>query len=218
MTALLLALIMGLADPVDAEAAYSSGRFADALDMYDTVLAEGRHRNDAVLFNMGNCAFRLGRFAEAALYYRRSLLRMPGDGEAAFNLALAEQRLGMDTRPDDSFGSSTLKWIDALSPLELLLLAAGLETLGLVGLVLFRRRPMLRLAMAIVILLSLAGAVRLVHSLWLDDAVEGVVTAREITLQAGERVRVMEMSDRWMRVEQAEGSGWTERAGVGLVE
>ena len=39
-----------------------------------------------------------------------------------------------------------------------------------------------------------------------------------LVLEAGDEVRVAEFSDRWARIVHPRGGGWTERAGVGLVE
>jgi hypothetical protein len=37
-------------------------------------------------------------------------------------------------------------------------------------------------------------------------------------LRPGELLRVIEESDRWVRMVHPRGEGWTERTGVGLVE
>jgi hypothetical protein len=42
--------------------------------------------------------------------------------------------------------------------------------------------------------------------------------AVSVRLRAGESLVVEERSDRWARVVHPRGSGWTERAGVGVVE
>ena len=54
------------------------------------------------LFNIGNAAYRLGSPGEAALYYRRALLRDAGHAEARQNLRFLERKFGSVTikRPD----------------------------------------------------------------------------------------------------------------------
>ena len=67
---------------------------------------------------------------------------------------------------------------------------------------------------------------------WFPAAPEGVVMDHKIKvrtephagmpviveLRAGEIVRVEESSDRWARIVHVRGRGWTERAGVGVVD
>lgn len=229
---LVFTMIADLPEPGLAEDAFRAGRYEEALSLYRSALSEEDPSRGAVLYNMGNCAFRLGRYSEAALFYRRAHLRLPRDGETAFNLALAEQRLGMNRHADRSFGAAFLETIDSFPPGELLLLVTWLEAAGLIGLVLLRRRRAVRLVMIALVMLALAGAALIVEREWLDDSIEGVVLAREIELRsrphgdipadldlkAGELVRVKEMSDRWIRVDHARGGGWTELSGVGLVD
>jgi hypothetical protein len=81
------------------------------------------------------------------------------------------------------------------------------------------------------VLLGVGLGVCLVHDRS-TDALDGIVLAGQIAvrpephdgvpstldLKAGELVRVLERSKRWLRIEHPRGGGWTRRTGVGLVE
>lgn len=232
MIALLFGLLIGLCDPDQAELAYCSGKYAKALTLYEAALSEPDIPQGPVLYNMGNCAYRMGQYADSVLYYRSAQLRLPRDQSVIFNLHLAEQQLGLDAPSEESFGVAVKALGDSFTPGELLLLVSGLQVVGLTGLVLLRRRRTVRGCMVLLILLALAGATRLVHSQWFAGPPVGLVMASEITLRsephtefavifklnAGEKVRVEEMSDRWIRIRHASGGGWTERAGVGIID
>jgi len=244
---LLIALLLGPGGPAGADIeagleanragnAYRAGRFEEALVRYVDLLAEPGESEGELLYNMGNCAYRLERYAEAVLYYRRALVRLPRDGEAVFNLRMAERQLNTDSEAVEPFISALQALAGSFTLGEFLLLIGALQGLGLVGLVLLRRRYAAHSGttalMVVLVLVGLAGAVRLVHGKWFPGPPYGVVLAEEITLrsephsampttyelEAGTVLRVLEMSDRWMYVSHPEGSGWTERAGVGIVD
>jgi tetratricopeptide (TPR) repeat protein len=232
MTALLLVLLLNAADLDQAEREYRAGRFEQALALYETALSEPDAAQGPILFNMGNCAFRLGRLAEAVLHYKRARLRLPRDREAAFNLHLAEWRLGIDSPDRETFGAAVAALAGSFTPRELLVLSGVLQAAGLVGFVLLRRRRASRNVMALLMVLALAGAARMMHDQWFAGPPAAVVLdsgaslrplpdAGEhatILLDAGETVRVEEISDQWIKVRHVEGNGWTERTTVGLVD
>ncbi len=231
MIELLLALLLGNG-PAQAERAYEAGEFAEALALYQAALEEPGAAEGSLLYDMGNCAFRLGRLAEAALFYRRALVRMPRDEDAEHNLRLAERRLGLEAPLGVPLSALAVRATDALAPGLLLALAAALETIGLLGVVFLRRRRAAQLSAALLLLLALAAAGRLAERRWFPGPPEAVVLSAEIALRAephaevpailrlkaGETVRVLERSDRWSRVLHAHGGGWTESTGLGLVE
>ncbi|TAH34440.1 MAG: tetratricopeptide repeat protein [Planctomycetota bacterium] len=232
MIALLLALLLARADLGQAERAYRAGQYTQAFLLFEAALSQPETPQGPVLYNLGNCAYRLGRHADAILYYKRAQLRLPRDPELEFNLRLAERRLGVDSASGRSFRAAALALADAFTPGELLALASGLQGAGLAGLVLLRRRRAGRAVMAALVLIGLVAAACLVHKQWFPGAPGGVVLAREIalraesdaglppvaTLRAGESVRVQAQDDGWLRIAHRHASGWTERSGVGIIE
>jgi tetratricopeptide (TPR) repeat protein len=245
MTALLIGLLLTLSgvnppasgpfEPANldrAGRAYGVERYKEAFFYYEAALSKGEGSPGEILYNMGNCAYRLGRYAESLLHYRRAELRLPRDSRLGFNRSLAEEQLGLEKAPIESFAASVEELLDFLTPGEFLAAVGLLQGVGLVGLVLLRRRRGLRGVMIVVVLLALAGGARLVKKQWLPGPPAGVVLADRIAvrvephaevvvlfeLAAGVTVRVGEFSDRWAWIEHPRGKGWTERRGLGLVE
>ena len=233
MIPLLLALLLLLPGAnKDWETAWRQGRYQEAYDLLRVALESPGAPKGPLLYNLGNCAYRLGRHAEAVLLYRRARLRLPRDRQVRFNLQLAERPLGISAPAQESFGRAVLRLVDAFTPWELLLLVIGLETFGLVGLVLFRRRRGLRAVMILVVLVAIGGAVRLVQRQWFPGRPAGVVVARAIQvrsepheqaktlfrLRAGAPVHVGERAERWVRITHGQGDGWVPRESVGIVD
>ena len=203
-----------------------------ATRLFEEALATSDGTAGPILHNLGNCAYRRGQLAEAILWYRRALLRVPRDPETTFNLRLAEQRLSLDQPTQRPLVDELRAAADALTANELLAIVVLLLGSGLCGLVLAPRswRGWRRLFLACV-LLGVGLGVCLVHDRS-TDALDGIVLAGQIAvrpephdgvpstldLKAGELVRVLERSKRWLRIEHPRGGGWTRRTGVGLVE
>jgi tetratricopeptide (TPR) repeat protein len=237
MIALVFGMLLGLGgfatpDMERAKRAYGDGRYGEALALFEAALSEPGMAEGSLLYNLGNCAFRLDRYAEAILFYKRAQLRMPRDGMVKFNLSWAEQQLGIDTPAGESFAAAVVGLADSFLPGELLALVGVLLVAGLVGMVLLQRQRAARNAMALIVLIALAGAAHLVQSQWFPSSPEGVVMEDKIAvrsephadmpvvleLRAGETVRVEEASDCWARIVHDQGGGWIERAAVGVVD
>ena len=233
MIALLLSmLLLGHSDLEEAVRAYRAGNFAEARTHFEEALTRPDVAAGPVLYNLGNCAYREDRRAEAVLFYRRAERHLPADAEVRFNRRLAERQLGLERAAGDRLAAALKETAESLSPGKLLTLVTVLQSIGLVGLVLARRHRRARLILAALVALALPGALRLLQLHWFPDPPTAVILADEIglrsephrdlpvawTLQAGETVTVREGTDRWLHVEHFRGSGWTERAGVGLVE
>src|SRR5690606_1902507 len=148
---LLLALVTQA--PGDPEAAWRAGRFAEARALYLARLEDADAADPALLYALGNCAYRLDEPAEAVLWYRRAMHHRPWDARIRDNLRLAERRLGI-AEP----GGVAL--LAALTERTALLAAAVLQAVGLCGVVLVRRRGV-RAACAGVALLGLTAIVTL---------------------------------------------------------
>lgn len=77
----------------EARAAYDEGRFDDAAALW---LGAGPYETLApdTLYNIGNACYRAGFPGQAALYYRRALVRDPRHGESQQNLRFIERKHG----------------------------------------------------------------------------------------------------------------------------
>lgn len=76
-----------------AEQAWDDGSFRVALDLYESLHPDEAPGAD-ILYNIGNCHYRLSEPGKAALYYHRALLANPEHPEARQNLEYLERTLG----------------------------------------------------------------------------------------------------------------------------
>ena len=67
---------------------YNEGKFAEAIDNYETILESGQH-SAALYFNLGNANYKLNNIAPSIYYYEKALLLDPNDKEIQNNLAFA---------------------------------------------------------------------------------------------------------------------------------
>lgn len=142
-------------------AAFEAGRFDDAARLW---LESGPYERLSAdtLYNIGNAAYRLGSPGEAALYWRRALLRDSTHPEARQNLRFMERKFG-----SISFKHKEFQYALAALPLSfwknVLWASAWLALLGVLVFPATRRGARLRLAavVAFVIapLLAATGAV-----------------------------------------------------------
>ncbi len=81
------------ADSVIAQAsrAYAGGDHANALALFDS--ANTAFTSPALLYNIGNCHFKLNDIPHAILFYERALRLAPGDADVQTNLELARQNV-----------------------------------------------------------------------------------------------------------------------------
>jgi tetratricopeptide (TPR) repeat protein len=210
--------------------AYRAGQFQQAHALFARALEAADAPRGAVLFHLGNCAYRLGRRAEAIWHYRRALLRLPRDREVHANLQLVERQLGVDP-PPSTFLDTLLAPMHALTLGELLGLGTLLQGLGAVGFLLSRGRRRRRLLL-VVAALGAGCAARAAHMQWLQRPSAAVVlgvgadlrqephatAATVVALRTGESLRIDALAVEWLHVTHALGSGFVPRGLVGIVD
>lgn len=95
---LLLAALMPLSQADDAAKAYDERQYSRALEQLETRLAASPEASDreqaVVLYNIGNCQYRLGQPGQAALSYARALQLDPLFPEARANLQFIQRKEG----------------------------------------------------------------------------------------------------------------------------
>lgn len=74
-----------------ANAAYTDGRYEDAIKMYEQILAENKE-SAALYFNLGNAYFKTNNIGPAILNYERAKKLDPDDENINANLKLANQK------------------------------------------------------------------------------------------------------------------------------
>ena len=141
-----------------AEAAWNKNAYHLAIHLYQEA-----HEDDAlpadVLYNIGNCYFRLGERGLATLYYRRALHRHPRHSEARQNLRFLKRKTGAITMERPGYQ----RWLGKLPrSLYLNLIAGGLWLVILAFLAFYAVQGMRRLlltSLSVGPVVALAGAV-----------------------------------------------------------
>jgi len=99
---LFLLVLAGSASVVPAQSArqildsanqrYTEGRYGEAVDLYQRVLAKGKEA-PGVYYNLGNAYYKSNQLAPAILHYERARLRDPNNEDIKYNLELARQQI-----------------------------------------------------------------------------------------------------------------------------
>lgn len=76
----------------NANEAYRSSNFAQAITAYETILDQGLE-SKVVYYNLGNAYFRQNQLGKAILNYERALIKAPKDADIKHNLLVARQQL-----------------------------------------------------------------------------------------------------------------------------
>lgn len=67
---------------------YAKGDYQSAAELYRNILSAG-YSNKSLLFNLGNCYYRMGLYHKSILYYERAKILDPFDDDINFNLQMA---------------------------------------------------------------------------------------------------------------------------------
>ncbi|NOY81347.1 MAG: tetratricopeptide repeat protein [Kiritimatiellaeota bacterium] len=213
----------------DATRAYEEGHVTQAEVIYRRLRRTGAP-NPALLYNLGNCAYRLGRLGEAAAFYEQARRLAPRDSQIIENLNFVRSRLGLPPVRQVRNPAELLAYMrDDLRPDEWGLLAAILAFLGCVwaGTQRLRRRPATAgVAAACVGVLVCALAVwSQLQTTYRPEAHGVVLSTRaaphllpnadsdkaKFALKPGEAVRIMEERTHWYRVRVRESEAWVEK-------
>jgi tetratricopeptide (TPR) repeat protein len=87
-----------------AQRLYQEGRYEDSLRLYRQFESTSLHLYP-IESSIGNCLFRLDRFAEAESYFRRAMARDPQSARPAWNLAVTLYKQGRMAEADEAYRS-----------------------------------------------------------------------------------------------------------------
>ncbi|EPR74000.1 BatE [Winogradskyella psychrotolerans RS-3] len=84
----------------DANALYNDGKFAEAIDKYESILDSKEHSAE-LYFNLGNANYKLNNIAPSIYYFEKALQLEPNDKDIQNNLAFAQNMTidAIDTVP-----------------------------------------------------------------------------------------------------------------------
>ncbi|WP_431107814.1 tetratricopeptide repeat protein [Winogradskyella poriferorum] len=79
----------------EANVLYNDGKYAEAIDKYETILDSGQHSAE-LYFNLGNANYKLNNIAPSIYYYEKALLLNPEDKDIKNNLVGYAQNMTID--------------------------------------------------------------------------------------------------------------------------
>ncbi len=207
----------------NANKAYEQGRYAEAVQSYDRILATGR-KSVALLFNLGNAYFQNRQPGFAIAAYLRAQQLAPRDPDVRANLDLVRAKVG-GTRNDGAVHQ-------LVSRLTLDEWAAVWTVASWIWFSLLTARVLSAGRGVPKWMLSVAGCIWtgiLAILLWINarqhTSEKGVIIVAEaavrrgplaesqtaFSLRDGTEVRVVEERDEWRRIEDSENrSGWVQ--------
>ena len=213
--------------------AYDEGNFAGAEQYYRT-LKKASAPSSKLFYNIGNCLYQQGKYAQALASYESALRISPRDSDILENLNLTRRKLFLPEKNLLEAPSDVPPYLrDLLRPDEwLLVLSIGA---ALVFLSLGLRRSMSRPVWCAVlasggVVMAAAFAAVLAQSVSSYDDRAAIVVVRsapvyalpstqalrlpDINLQPGEEVRIVETRLDWVRIRAGAAEGWVRKNDV----
>ena len=222
-----------ITNSVEAMTAYDSGKFEDAGKFYASRLEKSRP-SAHVLYNMGNCLYKLDNLPRALICYERASRLAPRDSDILENLNLVRRKLGLPEKYLIASPSDIPVYLrDSLRPDEwMLLLAFGIALIfaGLGVRRITEKRVLFRIFLiAGCVLIAGSAVASLSQKMTVYNEKYAIVTVRnapvyslpseksgriEMKLKAGEEVLIGERRMDWVRVRSGDAEGWMRAADV----
>ena len=222
--------------PVQEEEAmrsYDRGKFSLALQYYKNLLRQG-HLSAELLYNLGNCYYKMGKLHSALICYERALRLDSRDPDILENLNLVRRKLGLEERYRITSPADTLPYLRDMLTMDewLLMIFMGIGTLFAAGgyFLLCGDTRSFRLVTALGVcwaLLSFWAFLAQGKSIYDPD--RALVMQKdlkvyslpssgagkvEMKLHAGEEVRIVERRMEWLRIRSGNAEGWVHVGGV----
>lgn len=216
---------------IEADSAYAAGEHARALALYDSV--NTAFTSSGLLYNMGNCHYRMGDVAQAILHYERALRLAPGEEDVLANLELARQQVKdrVASMPAFTLGSWWARSLGGSDPDQWArrsLWACALLFLCLSGLLFVRHRTGRRalLSATVITIAATMVSTALAYARHLDLARhdEAIIMVPRVDVRStpddkgvvlfilhkGTKVTMLQEVNGWQEIELANGAvGWT---------
>jgi tetratricopeptide (TPR) repeat protein len=193
---------------------YEEGKYADAAASYESLL-QGGQVSAALLFNLGNAAFKSSHIGRAIAAYRQAERLAPRDPDVRANLQFARNQVQGPTLPVGRWQ----RWLSRLTLNEWTATTAAAFWLLFLLLALLQWRPALKATLRTAVLAAAAGTLLL--AVCLAGAVcqarlvriaivvkpEAVVRAgwfkeskEAFTVHDGAELKVLDQNDKWLQV------------------
>lgn len=216
---------------------YQNKQYDSAAVCYDEALSMGQ--NSVLLYNRGNCAYRLGNLGEAILLYERALLRDPDNRDAKKSLAFVETQI-VDKKIEEQQGifQRFLHFVQRLLPIKLQFWVLFFLSLGMgftLYVVLFcKEKRVLYIYLTGLILFAylLVGGSLLVKVIESEENNHAIILAKSsdavneplgktviFTAHEGTKVAIIKNGGEWIQVALNNGStGWMRRKDLGFIQ
>ncbi|MAH80103.1 MAG: hypothetical protein CMP39_00245 [Rickettsiales bacterium] len=211
-----------------AERLYQNGDFEASLDIYMFYLDE-HPTNFSLLYNIGNCHFKLKQYGQAILYYRKALKIEQNNADAINNLTLARSFLPVFTKSNNSFSANILGWFNVITLnfsyflfMFILLIFNG----ALFYVLKYKKNELIINVIYSTLVLVLFSGGLLTYKMALSNRIEAVIIAKKIPvhegpslslpqlffIHEGSEVNIKKELSEWVEIELDNGfNGWIER-------
>jgi len=215
---------------------YNAGKFAAALSLY---LEVNRQVSDGqVLYNIGNCYYKMERYLSAKVYYLKARKFQPLDAAVSRNIAMTNLHFrDVVALPEPDFVARTVQLLESklnLNGVSILLLLSVLLLNSCLFLLLTRgKNKKILYALAFSLLLALAlGAYLVSRTAALGRSDSAVIWEEDSTLRSGPgedntvlfkvnpglEVKIIDRSGDWVQATASEHiAGWIEKKRLVLI-
>ncbi len=216
--------------------AYDEGRFAEAEEFYKSQMQSTKPSSN-LYYNIGNCLYQQGKYAQALASYETALRLAPRDSDVLENLNLTRRKLALPEKNKLNAPSDILPFArDYLRPDEwLLLMLAGIGLMfASLGLRRFANPQFWGTILGIGVIIagiSLCAITvqnatsyntRLAVMLTRNVPLYALPSAQSlrlenINLQPGEDVIIEESRQNWVRIRAGAAEGWVKKSDVQML-
>lgn len=219
--------------PEAAMTAYDEGNFAGA-EKYYMSLKKASAPSAKLFYNIGNCLYQQGKYAQALAYYESALRIAPRDSDILENLNLTRRKLSLPEKNVLEAPADVPPYLrDMLRPDEWLFVLCIGAALIFVSLGLRRCTGkslwVSILAAGVVVMIISLTAVLVQGASSYDDRAAIVIVRNapvyalpstqalklaDINLQSGEEVKIVETRLDWVRIRAGAAEGWVKKSDV----
>ena len=224
---------------------YGSKNFRSALEIFQVLYHSGDSSFE-LLFNMGNCHYRLGDIGNAALYWEKAALLKPGNEDLQHNLRLLELKMQDKVVLPEGFflfewywqlraliATQTVIWITGFLLLLTVILLTVPTAFWISQDVKVRLRKYSRIPLRFSLLLTVIFAIAAADNYRYNETQQrAIVLPREIKvnaeprerasvlflLHAGSKVRILSEADSWYQISYYDDKvGWVKAEHLGRI-
>ena len=222
-----------------AEKAYDSKKYKDAVVAYEKLVNEG-YRSYELYYNLGNAYYRNSELGRAIYYYELARKLEPGDEDVRINLAIASSKTIDKIDAKENFFISAVKTnvLSSFSTFTWAWISIGAVFLAAILFYLFVSSPVLRvkrmtlLSSAIFFIIFILSYFLGYSALKARNENKFAILSKEIkvvneptlsaspkfTLHEGTKIRVVEQNGDWVLIKLDNGNeGWLKLNHVGII-